>query len=93
MRRTPILLIHGDADHTVPYGGSQQVFAAARPPKFFLTLIGGPHTPFFGPAGPIIVRSMTDFFDRYLKGRRSALDRLFIDGQVPGIASLQYTVR
>ena len=56
-RRTPLLLIHGDADGTVPYAGSVNAFAHAHAPKFFLTLLGAPHTPFFGPAGDVIVHS------------------------------------
>lgn len=86
--RTPLLLIHGDADGTVPYAASYQAFAGARPPKFLLTLLGGGHVPFFGPSGEALVGSMIDFLDRYVAGHHSALGRLLVDGTVPGVSAL-----
>ena len=40
---TPILFIHGDKDPTVPYGLGYSAYQAAKPSKFFLTVIGGGH--------------------------------------------------
>ncbi|HKA92753.1 MAG TPA: hypothetical protein VKE97_03050, partial [Acidimicrobiia bacterium] len=42
---TPLLAEHGDADGTLPYQGGADAFAKASAPKYFLTLIGGGHTP------------------------------------------------
>jgi hypothetical protein len=84
----PLLLIHGDQDGTVPYSGSENAYRRARPPKFFLTIEEGPHTPFFGMGGEIIVKVMRDFFDHFLKRRSGSLDAIPRDGNVEGIAAL-----
>lgn len=86
--RTPTLLIHGEADDTVPYAASQAVFDAARAPKFLLTLLGAGHNPFFGPAGEVLVASTVNFLDRYLKGDRAALDELVAEGNQADVATL-----
>ncbi len=85
----PLLLVHGDHDQTVPYGGSVAAFAGAGAPKFFVTLIGARHTPFLPPWLDPIVRSVTDFNDRYLKREHNGITRLEADGNVAGVASLQ----
>jgi len=75
----PMLLVHGNADPTVPYVSSVDVFNAARAPKGLLTIIGGNHDSPVNPAGPAfadVVAATTDFFDRYLKGQAQALGRL-----------------
>ena len=41
---TPILFIHGDKDPTVPYALGYSAYQAAKPSKFFLTVIGGGHS-------------------------------------------------
>ena len=53
----PVFIAHGDCDQLVPYGQSEQLFAAANQPKFFLTLNGCGHN---DPAGP-------EFFDALQK--------------------------
>jgi predicted dienelactone hydrolase len=85
---TPLLLIHGNADQTVPYVSSVKSYAAASAPKYFMTLIGAPHTPFFGPWGPDINNTVVAFFDRYLTHQDSVADieHAAID---PGLTSLQ----
>lgn len=92
-RRTPLLLLHGDADGTVPYVGSTNAYAHAGAPKFLVTLLGASHVPFFGAPGEVIVHSMTDFFDRYLKHRRGSLNRLLVDSQVPSVSKLNVALR
>ena len=58
---------------------------AAGAPKFLLTIEKGPHTPFFGRGGEVIVKVMRDFFDHYLKGReRKPRRRMPKDGNVAG---------
>ncbi len=97
-RRLPLLLLHGDADETLPYASSQRIFADAPSPKYFVTLHGAPHTSFrqadtvtrpAPPWEPVVVASVTDFLDRYLKGRPAGLASLSRDAAMPGVASLQ----
>lgn len=87
---TPLLLIHGDADTTVPVSGSEKVFAAATPPVFFLRLTGATHVDvMFGDT----VTEYTDqaviaFLDQELKHRSSALAQLattFEHEHLPGV--------
>jgi fermentation-respiration switch protein FrsA (DUF1100 family) len=85
----PLLLIHGDSDATVPYTGSQNAYRAASAPKFLLTLMKGPHTPFFGAGGEVIVKVMQDFFDHYLKGRDGSLDAIPQHANVAGTTALE----
>jgi predicted dienelactone hydrolase len=86
-RKAPVLLVHGDQDGTVPFGGSLNVFAEARRPKYLLQLINGAHVPFAPVQAEIIVTSSVHFLDRYLNDR-SSLHALLEDGNVPGVAAL-----
>jgi dienelactone hydrolase len=94
---TPFLAEHGDADGTLRYQAGADAFTKAGPPKFFLTLVGGGHTPPYrgGPdAQPTAVAHVTlDFFDRYLKNDQGALERLRRDAVQPGVATLQEQAR
>jgi dienelactone hydrolase len=85
----PLMLVHGDADQTVPYGGSVGAYGQAPSPKVFLTLDHAGHVPFLAPWLDPTVRTITDFLDGFLKRDRGALRRLAIDGNVPGVASVQ----
>jgi pimeloyl-ACP methyl ester carboxylesterase len=40
----PLLMIHGDADTTIPQVLGERVFAAANPPKQWLSIAGGAHS-------------------------------------------------
>jgi dienelactone hydrolase len=90
---TPLLAEHGDADATLPYQGGADAFAKAGPPKFFLTLIGAGHTPPYRgapePAPTTVAHVTLDFFDRYLKSDRSALERMRQEANQPGVATFQ----
>jgi alpha-beta hydrolase superfamily lysophospholipase len=91
----PVLIVHGDADATVPYVHGQNVFTQAQGPKFFVTLLGEPHTPPFivgldSPAGAVATGATIDFFDRYLKDDAEGVDRLEAAvAAAPGKATLQ----
>lgn len=96
--RIPLLLLHGDADQTVPYVSSQHLFGDAPTPKFFVTLHGAPHTAFrqandatspAPPWEPVIVASVLDFLNRYLKDQPGGLVELQRDATLTGVASLQ----
>src|SRR6266511_4052033 len=94
---TPLLAEHGDADATIPYQAEADTYAKAGPPKFFLTLVGGAHSPpYRGGDDPIptaVARVTLDFFDRYLKNDQAALERLRQDANQPGVATLQEQAR
>lgn len=90
----PLLLLHGDADETVAYSGSVDAFRRAHAPKYFVTILGGKHSPAFGgfdesPASLVVDHSTLDFFDIYLKGRKSELAKLRTDAQVAGVSAFQ----
>jgi fermentation-respiration switch protein FrsA (DUF1100 family) len=84
----PLLAIHGDADATLPFSGSEKAYRAASAPKFLLRVVRGPHTPFSGIGGRVIVKVMTDFFDHYLKRRAGSLEAIGRDGNVAGATEL-----
>jgi predicted dienelactone hydrolase len=91
----PLLLVHGDADTMNPYNRSVTAYAAATPPKYFLTIMGGDHrTPYQAkpatdPAARDVVAVTTDFLDQYVKGDPRAAARLTKDGTVASVATLQ----
>ena len=84
----PLLLIHGNADQTVPYQSSVNSYMLASTPKYFMTLLGAPHTPFSGPWGPDINNTVVAFFDRYLTHHDSVAD-IEDASRDPGLTSLQ----
>src|SRR5436190_8295292 len=90
---TPLLAVHGNADGTVPYGADMNGFARAKAPKYFLTFLGAGHiTPFLGgdnPSAMALKQSTIDFFNRYLKDDKTALDKLRTDANVAGASSLE----
>jgi len=90
---TPLLLVHGDADTDLPISGSQQTYARAGSPKFFVTLFGQTHGSAFGggskPAEKVVERTTLDFLDLYVRGEKSALRRLEKDGNTKSVSSLQ----
>jgi predicted esterase len=85
----PLMLVHGNADQTVPYAASVGAYAQAPAPKVFLTLDHAGHVPFQAPWLAPTVHTITDFLDDYLKHDRRALRRLPTDGNVPGVSSVQ----
>jgi fermentation-respiration switch protein FrsA (DUF1100 family) len=77
----PLLIIHGDADDTVPYQSALDAYALARAPKALLTHLGGGHIlPYVGSGDAAAVEATitasTAWFDLYLKRERGARERL-----------------
>ena len=74
----PVLLVQGDKDPG--YHNSLDAYPELSPPKWFITLHGSGHSPPFevpaGPEAPLVYAATTSFWDRYLKGGRSAADRI-----------------
>jgi fermentation-respiration switch protein FrsA (DUF1100 family) len=91
----PLLLVHGDADHGNPYERSRTAYAAARAPKYLLTIVGGDHRhpyesdPARSRQARAVARVTVDFLDLYLRGDESASERLARDGAVPKVARLE----
>lgn len=71
---TPVLLIHGVADDTVPVAGSELVFAAATGPASFLRLTHADHVSvFFGEDGVQTILALKAFFDAELRSDKKDL--------------------
>jgi dienelactone hydrolase len=90
---TPLLAAHGDSDGTLPYRAGADTFTKANPPKFFLTLRGGGHTPPYrggsAPDAVAVTKVTLDFFDLYLKDDARALQQLRRDASASRVASLE----
>jgi fermentation-respiration switch protein FrsA (DUF1100 family) len=80
----PLLLVHGTADELIPYRSAPLIYNQAQGPKGLLTLVGGSHDAAGGQdprSAPTVIRTTTDFFERYLTGNRQAGSRLATDGR------------
>jgi predicted dienelactone hydrolase len=87
---TPLLILHGDQDQTVPLARSAEIFTTLRGPRYFLTLHGAGHsTMFFDRAGQTLDQSVAAFLDAYLKGDATALRALPDDVRRSGAATYQ----
>lgn len=77
-RPIPTLLLHGDADPLYPV--SRDTYPLLAKPKLFVTLKGSKHaTPFedsADPADAAVPQITVAFWDRYLKGEKTATKRL-----------------
>ena len=96
-RTVPLLVLHGTSDKTLPYRGGQNIYADAKPPKFFVSLIGAPHTSFLQSFDQSLetpvwehvdVQSVIDFLALELDHRDSALESLDETATVAGIARI-----
>jgi dienelactone hydrolase len=79
-RPMPLLLVHGDNDSTIPVGQSQMMFQKAVGPHYFITIIGGGHSPYLHAPDPETAQMLSTvtnaFWDAYLRGERRATDRI-----------------
>ena len=92
--RTPVLLVHGDADTSVSYADGRRAYANAPPPRFLLTILGGDHgAPYSADTSDAQARVVVDatlaFFDHYLKGITDALGHLRAHTADPRVAKLE----
>lgn len=66
----PILFVHARDDDVVPYAAGARAYAAARAPKYFLTVSGAHIQPYWGPKTPVgatVLQVTNDFLDRYVR--------------------------
>ncbi|MGI8937778.1 MAG: alpha/beta hydrolase family protein [Iamia sp.] len=92
----PLLIIHGDADETVPYENATQLAEDVGAPSWLVTLVDGPHTPpyvqgFGSDASTVVTSATLDFFDQFLKGDPEGTDRLaqVVTDAGPDVATLE----
>jgi fermentation-respiration switch protein FrsA (DUF1100 family) len=76
---TPVLFLHGELDATVPYDLGFGTYETAKPPKWFITVVGGDHS--FGIAqqpaklaatGAVYVDAMMKFADAQMISTKPA---------------------
>jgi dienelactone hydrolase len=89
----PLLLEHGDHDHTVPYRSSVDAFNTAEPPKFLVTLFGQDHGGAFdgepNASATVVENTTLDFLDAYVRNGDTGLAKLEHDGTVAKVASIR----
>ncbi len=88
----PIMFVHGVNDRLVSYNQTVETFNEASAPKAMLTLAQADHADWLAPtndAFPVAARATTDFLDAYLRGDRSAVDRIASD-QSPPLATMAF---
>ena len=61
--RCPVLVVHGDADRTIPFTMGERLFAAAPEPKRFLRVPHGGHNDVVRVAGVSYVRALREFLE------------------------------
>jgi fermentation-respiration switch protein FrsA (DUF1100 family) len=85
---TPLLVVHGVADPTVPFAEGRSIFTNALPPKMMLTVpasdvpsadhsrpyVGTENRPL--PDTRLVMATTTGFFDRYLRDDGDAVRRI-----------------
>lgn len=59
--RVPKLIIHGDADHIVPFSMGEKLFAASKDPKYFYPLRGAGHNDSYIVGGKEYFRRIATF--------------------------------
>ena len=60
---TPVLILHGDQDSTVPYSHGQRLFEAAPQPKTFYTINGAGHNDTYIIGGPAYFETIARFIN------------------------------
>jgi dienelactone hydrolase len=89
----PLLIMHGDQDGTVGYHLAPDVYASARPPVWFVTLVGANHAPPYEDApskwDDAVTTITTDFWDATIGNVPGAMSRFEADAVLPGLTTLQ----
>jgi predicted dienelactone hydrolase len=91
---TPLLLVHGGADTTVPVAGSQIAYNNAVPPKVFVLIPAAGHVQVLvGPGGGDTTTAVLDFLDGVLRHHHRSLLNLKPDVEGGGTASVTQQLR
>ena len=72
---TPMLLVHGTADETVPVGAGDAVFDMVAVPIWYLRIEGATHSGVFAATGALFDKAMLAFLDAELRGDDAARRR------------------
>lgn len=97
-RTVPILVVHGTADTVLPYRSGRQIYTNAKAPKFFVSLLGAPHTSFLQSFDSTLkppvwehvdVQGVLEFLSLELDHRTSELKILDGTGNEPGVARIE----
>jgi predicted dienelactone hydrolase len=93
-RSVPLLIFHGTADTTIPYAAAVGQYASAVAPKYFVSLIGGRHSPPYENTpdvhDDVVMRVTLDFWNAYLRDDHAALLRIATDANVPRLSSIRF---
>jgi predicted dienelactone hydrolase len=90
-RRTPLLIVHGDADAVFPVADARLLYAESRAPKYLVIMHGTPHTPFeYEPAHELIADVVGDFLDAYVRRDAAAVGRLLHDATIDRFTSVRH---
>jgi predicted dienelactone hydrolase len=91
---TPILIMHGTNDPSIPYKTAPDAYAGASAPKYFVSLLGAGHAPPYendpDPHDNVVIKVTTDFWNAYLRGDDTSTTKLVKDATVPMLSSVQY---
>jgi dienelactone hydrolase len=84
---TPMLLVHGTGDETVPIAAGDAMFELAEAPVWYLRPAGADHAGvFLGEPGRLFEQAALAFLDAHLRGDREALDALAAEVAAGGAA-------
>lgn len=67
--QAPLLMLHGAVDTTVPLALGQRLFAAANPPKEWVTIDGGGHSNLQQVGAVLYQNAVVNFRNKYVVGR------------------------
>ncbi|HYF44763.1 MAG TPA: alpha/beta fold hydrolase, partial [Acidimicrobiales bacterium] len=85
----PVLLVHGDADRTVPIGSSEDAMQQVGTTGYLLTVLGGDHVDYLGRRAeryPAVLATIEAFLDATVGGDpRGGLVDLRNAGSQPGV--------
>lgn len=88
----PLLVVQGTADTINLPSASDQIFAGAPSPKYYLHLIGADHlAPYTTPGQFLSITASVSasFINGYVNGLSGEINKMAITGNVPGVATFQ----
>lgn len=91
-RRVPLLIIHLTGDPVVAFSYAQELFAAAKPPKYLMALSQGVHFEPYedvpSPHDAAVIAATTAFWNAYLRHDRAAQHRIVGAGTEAGLSTV-----